>query len=212
MEKVNVELPRRLALAARAAGAQHMIHLSSFAVYGGQRWIARDVAPNPTNSYGRFKLAGDTTLQSLATASFAVTILRLPMVYAAPSLGKLGQMLKLWHRIRLLPTPAGDIARAMIGVELTAEVIVRLLAEPLDGIAFAADPRPFTYLDAANSRGGGLYRLPVPRAIGRLVERSVPSIGGRLFADSRLAAHDNLAVRYGLESQLYRDIAAANPD
>lgn len=211
---VNADLPHRLAIAAKAAGVRQLVHVSSFSVYGGAHAISCDTPEAPASDYGRSKQAGDAALLALADASFAVTILRLPLVYAPASLGKLGQLLALWTRVRVLPVPAGDIARAMIGVELSATVIARIAGEPLTGapgrIVFAADPEPFTYAAAADARRGRLYRLPVPRAWTRLAERIFPAVASRLFADSRLAEADNLAIRYGLSARLRRDIAAAD--
>jgi len=207
---VNADVPRQIAAAAKAAGVPHMIHVSSFSVYGAARRIDRETPPSPASDYGRSKLAGDTALLKLADDGFAVTILRLPLIYGADSLGKLGQLLRLWRRVRLLPVPRADVVRAMISVDLSAAILARLAATPRTGIVFAADPRPFTYRDAMQARSERLYPLPLPRPVTALVERTVPAIGNRLFVDSALAESDNLAIEYGLASQLYRDIAAAD--
>jgi len=207
---VNVDVPRQIAAAAKAADVPHMIHVSSFSVYGPARRIDRETSPSPASDYGRSKLAGDTALLKLADDRFAVTILRLPLIYGTDSLGKLGQLLRLWRRVRLLPVPSADVVRAMISVDLSAAILSRLAATPRTGIVFAADPRPFTYVDAMHARSERLYRLPLPRPVTALVERTIPTIGNRLFLDSALAESDNLAIEYGLASQLYRDIAAAD--
>lgn len=210
LKGVNVDVAVALAVAAKAAGTCHLIHVSSFSVYGGAHAIDRQTPTVPTTDYGRSKLAADAALLALADDRFKVTILRLPLIYAPGSMGRLGQLLRLWRRVRVLPVPAGDVARAMIGVDLSAQTIARLIADPRTGVVLAADPCPFTYAGAARAGGGGLYRLPIPRALARLAERVAPTISGRLFADSRLADDDNLAVRYGLVSRLHADIAAAD--
>ncbi|MCH2486794.1 MAG: NAD-dependent epimerase/dehydratase family protein [Erythrobacter sp.] len=214
LNRINCEIPRRLAAAAREAGVRHFVHISSFSVYGGAHAIDRTTDPAPASDYGRSKLAGDKALLALADDRFTVTILRLPLIYAEDVAGKLAQLLRLWARARVLPVPAGDVRRAMIGIDLSAEVIARLADEPVNAsrITFAADPLPFTYADAARARSDAktLRHFTVPRGLARLAERVVPSVGGRLFADSKLADDDNLAIRYGLTSRLYRDIAAAD--
>lgn len=209
LNRVNVDMAHRFACAAKAAGARHFIHISSFSVYGGARVVEAQTRPAPTNDYGRSKLVADTALLALADERFAVTIVRLPLIYGHDSLGKLGQVLRIWARMRVFPVPAGDVARAMIGVPLSAEVIARLSETPRTGIVFAADPQPFTYARAARARSELLRKLFIPRRFTRLFERAVPSIGARLFADSRLADVDNLAISYNLASRLYHDIAVA---
>jgi len=214
LNRINFEIPCQLAAAARDAGVRHFIHISSFSVYGRADEIGRATPTAPTGDYGRSKLAADEALLALESDRFAVTVLRLPLIYGDDVAGKLAQLLRLWARTRVLPVPTGDVRRAMIGVELSAEVIARIATQPVDAskIVFAADPRPFTYADAARARNGknALRRFPVPRGFADLVERLAPSVGGRLFADSRLADDDNLAIRYGLGSRLYHDIAAAD--
>jgi nucleoside-diphosphate-sugar epimerase len=157
LERVNVVIPGRIAAAAREAGVQQIIHVSSFSVYGGAPTIDRTTPTGPTGDYGRTKLAADRTLLALAGRGFDVAILRLPLIYTRASLGKLGRLLRLWRRARILPVPAGDIRRAMIATELAAEVIARLASiPPVTGIMFAADPEPFTYRGAARAQRDAL--------------------------------------------------------
>lgn len=211
LASINVDVACQLARRAKAAGVRHFIHISSFSVYGHARSIDRTTPSNASSAYGRSKLKADLALLAMADPSFAVTVLRLPLIYAVQSMGKLGRLLRLWSRMKVMPVPRGDVARAMIGVEMIAEIIVRLAKDPETGIVFAADPRPFTYADAARARGNGRgwRRVTIPQPIAQAVERLSPRIGGRLFGDSRLADRDNLSIRYGLTSRLYRDIAAA---
>lgn len=210
MERVNARLPIAIARAARVAGVADMIHISSFSVYGRARLIQAATLSAPTGTYGRSKLAADTALLALADDRFRVAVLRLPLVYGGRTPGKLEQLIRLWSRIRLLPVPAADVARAMISIDLSAQVVAHLIDHPRSGVVLAADPRPFTYADAAAARSG-LYRLPLPAAVTRSVERLAPGTGNRLFADSILADTDNIAVTLGLSSRLYRDIAAVAP-
>lgn len=215
MERVNTRLPIAIAQAARSAGVADMVHVSSFSVYGRVRAIDSTTATTPVDVYGRSKLEADRALLALANDRFRVSVLRLPLVYGGRVSGKLEQLIRLWSRIRLLPVPAADVTRAMISIDLSADVIARLIDKPDCGlpdgpgrVILAADPRPFTYAEAARAVGG-LYRLPLPMALTRGVERMAPGIGNRLFADSILADADNVAVTLGFSSRLYRDIAAA---
>lgn len=210
MEQVNVRMPLRLAASARDAGVRHVVHVSSFSVYGGATWIDRTTLPAPTSDYGRTKLAADEALGALPCPGFDVALLRLPLVYSPDALGKLGQLLRLWRRLRILPVPRDDVRRAMISVELAAEVVEQMITRPpTSGVLFAADPQPFTYRDAVRARGERLHGVELPQAVTRAAQRIVPTLADRLFADSQLSEVDNLAARYGLSPRLYRDIADA---
>lgn len=208
LDRVNVALPVRIAELARDAGVRQFVHVSSFSVYGNAEEINRATIPAPIGDYGRSKLAADRALMLLATPNFTVTSLRLPLVYASDTLGKLGQLIRLWSRVRFLPIPPGDINRAMIAADLAAEVLARLVSRPpIGGVLFAADPMPFTYHGAARSRTETLVALPLPSIGIAAARRLAPKYANRLLADSQLSVADNLTVDFGLSSRLYRDIA-----
>lgn len=208
MERANVEIPLRAAQAAKAAGVRRFIHISSFSVYGGAQIIDRNTPVAPATDYGRSKLMADQALQALCDERFAVTMLRLPLIYGKESLGKVGQLLRLWQRLRVFPVPANDVSRAMIGVEMSGEVVNQLCSTDSRGIVFAADPQAFSYARISHAAGGRLRIVRFPQFLSGLAERIVPSIADRLFKDSRLSDEDNLAVTYNLKSRLYKDLVA----
>lgn len=209
LHRVNETLPAGIAESARRAGVARFIHVSSFSVYGKAETVAAATPEQPGSAYGRSKLAGDRRLLALARCGFGVTVLRLPMLYEAGSLGKLGAMLRAWRRLRLMPVPRGDVRRAMIGVELAAEILARLVREPRDGVILAADPQPFSYQQARAARPEPLHPLALPVPLTALARVAAPALARRLFASSDLPARDNLAIELGLPSRLYADIAAA---
>lgn len=216
LNRVNADLPVAIAHAARERGVKHFLHISSFSVYGRARVITAATPLAPNSPYGHSKLKADQALLELANNDFRVTILRLPLIYGGRTRGKLEQLIALWLHLRVLPVPAADVRRAMIGVDLTAHVILHLLDAMQDGTAqggvvLAADPRPFTYVDAARAHTRRLYRLPLPTLLTKLAERVAPGVSERLFADSILPDTDNVAVAFGLPSRLYCDIAAVEP-
>ena len=166
--------------------------------------------PSPITEYGRSKWRADEALMRLADDDFAVSILRLPIVYDEGSLGKLGQLLKLWRRIRVLPVPAADVSRSMISASMSAEIIAHMVKTPRTGVYFGADPRPFRYQAVAELQNSNLRVLRVRPQLTDVAKALAPSIGHRLFDDSLLSDSDNLAISFGLESRLYRDIANAS--
>lgn len=209
LRRINVALPTSLAATARDRGVSRFIHVSSFSIYGDAAVIDRTTPECPTSPYGRSKCEADHALMALDAPGFATTLLRLPMLYDAGSLGKLGQLLRAWRALRFVPVPAGDVERAMIGRELAAEIVAHLIAAPRRGVVLAADPEPFAYRRAAAVRQEALGRLVLPAALTSLARRAAPALAARLLGDSRLSEQANLAIELGLASRLYADIAAA---
>ncbi|MCA9686331.1 MAG: SDR family oxidoreductase, partial [Myxococcales bacterium] len=71
-EAIHVELPRRLAAAARDAGVGHMIHVS---VAGAE------APPADAGPYLASKAAGEAAVREQASGSLGLTILRPGVVY-----------------------------------------------------------------------------------------------------------------------------------
>lgn len=208
LRRLNVDVPTGIAAAAKHAGAARMIHVSSFSVHGAASRIANDTPFAPTGVYGKTKLAAELALAAIDDDRFAISRLRLPLIYAHESPGKLGQLMRTWTRLGVWPVPPGDVRRSMISVELAAQVIEGLVDTFRSGPTFAADPMPFGYARSARARSEKLRTVTVPRPICAAAVRLAPAIGNRLFADCFLSPDDNLAIELGIESQLYRDIAA----
>jgi dTDP-4-dehydrorhamnose reductase len=76
-QKLNVDLPAALAVAAQAVGAR-LVHLSSEQVFSGERapYSAGDT-PEPVNLYGRQKVASE---QRVLAASAAAAVVRAPLL------------------------------------------------------------------------------------------------------------------------------------
>ncbi|MBB3034375.1 NAD-dependent epimerase/dehydratase family protein [Alteriqipengyuania lutimaris] len=207
LRHVNVSLPREIARHAREAGVAHFVHISSFSVYGDALLVDGSTPENPTSDYGRSKRDADDALNELSNDAFAVTCLRLPLVYSFAKPGKLGSLLRLWKKTRILPIPANDIERAMISADLSAETILGLLARPpRRGTVHAADAEPFAYRKAARA-SSGLRTVAIPEALRVPLLSITGATGKRMFGDSRLRETDNLAHEFGIPSQLYADIA-----
>ncbi len=87
LHSVNVRMTAAVALAARNAGAERFIHVSSGGVYGDGRTASphrESDAPHPGNPYERSKLAAEEALVSTLDASgVAWTILRPAGIYGA---------------------------------------------------------------------------------------------------------------------------------
>lgn len=210
LEDVNVALQAHLAAQARLAGVARFVGVASFSVFGDAARIAADVPPAPLSDYGRSKLAGEAALAALGVADFATLSVRLPAIVGAGTRGKLADLLRLWGRVGAVPVPARDVRRSMIGVELAGAVLARAALGDARGVWHAADPRPFTFADAAAALraagGGGYRRLPVPGPLVAVLGRAAPALRRSMFDDSLLDPADNAAA--DMPSTLYAEIVA----
>jgi nucleoside-diphosphate-sugar epimerase len=186
LDAVNVKGPQRLAGRAAQEGVQRFIHLSSFHVYGYAERISISTPEAPVTPYGRSKLEADKALLALGREGFAVTILRLPMLYGPRTGDNLARLAALMRRIGFFPVPRTKSLRSIHHVENLAVVLQTIVKRQMPGIQFSADPDPFTLEDMA-------------RAIGE-----VTGVGPRLV---RLPDSAFLPLRWlskGIFHQLYR--------
>lgn len=79
---VNRDLTIKIAEAAKQAGVQQFVLLSSMSVYGKTiGHITKATPSTPNNAYGDSKLQADKVILNMANESFKVAVLRPPMVY-----------------------------------------------------------------------------------------------------------------------------------
>lgn len=165
---VNVEVSRRLAEAARAAGVAHFAYLSSIKAAGERspagRALRGDDVPAPEDDYGRSKLAAERAVGEIWRDS-ALVVLRPPLVYGAGQRGNLARLCT--HLERGLPLPCAwpPNRRSLVQVDNLAEALVMALDRTHAGA------RCYTLADAHVS-GGELVRA-VARALG-VAARLVP--------------------------------------
>ncbi|QUM71308.1 NAD-dependent epimerase/dehydratase family protein [Sphingopyxis granuli] len=209
LEAANVALPQRIAQAAKAAGVQKLVQVSSFAIHGIAEHIDGDAAEAPINAYGRTKATADALLLAQAADDFAVECLRLPFMFSTTKPALLGPLLMLASRLRVLPTASyPPVQRSMISYAGAARQLVDCARTAASGKAFAADPLLFDYRLLASVLGeeAGLKvrLLPVPAPIVAGVNRLLPAVGRRLFRSSILDARLNRGdgETLGLEEEL----------
>jgi UDP-glucose 4-epimerase len=178
-DRVNRAAAVRLADAARAAGARFLFASSVRAQSGpaAEHVLTEDDEPNPTDAYGRSKLAAEREIAALG-GDYA--ILRPALTYGRGVGGNMGALVRL-ARSRL-PLPFGGIhnARSLLAVEnLIDAMLVVLTSDAARGGTFlVADPAPLSLADViahlrrGAGRGPGLFPLPEP-----LLRRVMKSIG-----------------------------------
>jgi UDP-glucose 4-epimerase len=176
---LNTEATIGLARAARRAGAKRFVFLSSIRAQSGptaETVLTEADDPNPTDAYGRSKLAAE---RGLAELDLDWISLRAALVYGPGVKGNIAQLMRL---ARLpLPLPLRSIGgrRSLLALEnLSAAIeVVLTTSGPLRRPFIAADREVLTIDEMIAAMRDGLGRRPnvfaVSPALLRLLFRSI---------------------------------------
>jgi nucleoside-diphosphate-sugar epimerase len=168
---LNTESTVALARAAQRAGIRRFIFLSSIRAQCGQSAEAvqtEDLPPQPTDAYGRSKLAAE---QGLAELDIDWAALRLVVVYGQGVKGNMAQLARLARLPLPLPLAGLDARRSLLSVDNLVAAIATVLAapQPLRRPLIVADPEPLTLPGMIAALRHGLGRrsglFPVPPAL-----------------------------------------------
>lgn len=178
-DRVNHRATDKLAQAAFAFG-KHLVFVSSIAAQCGSfsdHELTEDDPPNPTNGYGRSKLAAE---QSIRAAGISFTILRPVVIYGAGEKGNFS----LIHKIARLPIPlplgALTAERSVLSVQNFNSAVAVVLADPrARGETYiVSNPTPLSVsnivLRYRTSLNRSPWLIPIPE---RWVERSLKVLG-----------------------------------
>lgn len=144
MEEANVTGPLRLAKLAKACGVRQFVQLSSFSIYGHAERICGDTPEAPVTDYGRSKQRADAGLQELQSDGFAVTLLRVPMLYGNGAGDKILKLANAMISTGFWPVPKTPRCRSFLHVDNLAALAGTLLRKPVAGACFGADADSFT--------------------------------------------------------------------
>ena len=186
---LNVEATIGLARAAQRAGVRRFVFISSIRAQAGPtdpRPLTEEMEPQPTDAFGRSKLAAE---QGLATVGLDWVALRLATVYGPGVTGNMARLIRLARSPLPLPFGALTARRSLLSLDnLAAAVDCVLKVEgPLRRPLIAADPQPLTVGDLIAAMRRGLGRrpglIPVPPSLLAAMLRAT----GRADAYERLA-------------------------
>ena len=168
---LNVEATIGLARAAQRAGARRFVFISSLRAQAGAsdpRVLTEEMEPQPTDAFGRSKLAAE---RGLAEVGIDWVALRLATVYGPGVTGNMARLIRLARSPLPLPFGALTARRSLLSLDnLAAAVDCVLKVEgPLRRVLIAADPRPLTLGEMVAAMRRGLNRrpgvVPVPSSI-----------------------------------------------
>jgi UDP-glucose 4-epimerase len=192
---LNTQATIGLARAAQRAGARRFVFLSSIRAQSGptaDHVLTEELAPQPTDAYGRSKLAAE---QGLAELDLDWVALRLVLVYGAGVKGNMAQLVKLARAPYPLPLGALKAPRSLLALDNLVAAVDAVLTTPgrLRRPLIVADPEPLTIPDMIAAMRHGLRRRPglIPVPLG-LLEAAMRAMGraevyqrlaGKLVAD-----------------------------
>ena len=184
---VNYKLTRQLADRAKQQGVRQFIYISSTKVYGDDiRETLDEQSPcRPTDAYGASKLQAEQYIQSIGDASFAVAIVRPPLVYGPGVKGNMARLLQLADKNYPLPFGNSRNARSMVFVDNLLELINRIIEQKADGIFVAGDRQPLAtdallgLIRKELGKSRRLFTVPGPLRAGIRIIR--PALYTRLF-------------------------------
>lgn len=138
--KVNRDLAVETAVKAKADGVKQFIFLSSMSVYGMEEGaINFNTLTIPTSNYGKSKLEAERELEHLNSDSFAVAILRPPMVYGDGCKGNYQFLIKLANVMPFFPNYRNK--RSMISIERLSLHIKDLIDNGTGGLILPQDEK-----------------------------------------------------------------------
>ncbi len=218
---LNTEATVGLARAAQRAGVRRFVFLSSIRAQSGptaEAVLTEELPPQPTDAYGRSKLAAE---QGLAALDLDWVALRPALVYGPGVKGNMAELMRLARLPVPLPLGALKARRSLLALDNLVEALVTVLAarERLARPLIVADPEPVTIPEMIAALRQGLGRrpglLPVPAALIRAALRAAgraelyDRLAGSLVADpavlARLGWVPRVTTREGLAA-LMRDL------
>jgi UDP-glucose 4-epimerase len=194
-DRVNRAATAGLAGAAAGAGIRRLVFVSSIRAQAGaasERVLTETDPPQPTDAYGRSKLAAE---EAVRASNVPFTVLRPVLIYGAGVKGNLASLVELAQSPWPLPFGALHNRRSMLARENLVAAIHLALAEPATAgkTYVAADPGALTVAQIVGALRAGLGRrpglIPVPAALMAMPLKATgrahlwERIGGELVAD-----------------------------
>jgi nucleoside-diphosphate-sugar epimerase len=197
-----------LARAAHRAGVRRFVFLSSVRAQSGPastEVLTEAMSPEPTDAYGRSKLAAE---RGLADVDLDWVALRLVTVYGSGMVGNLARLVSLARSP--LPLPLGGLTarRSLLSVDNLASAIALLVQGPetLRRPLIIADPEPLTLPEMIAALRRGLGRRPAVFPLpAKLFEMGLDALGrtsDQRFATGSLVADPAALIGLGWKPEL----------
>lgn len=223
---VNRDLAVRLAEAARSAGVERFVQVSSVAALASRTrpgvLVGDDDAPAPSSPYGKAKLEADIKLAEMTTPDFRPISLRPPAIYGprAPAwFGALDRAARAG-----LPLPLGRIVnhRSFVFVGNVADAIATALARDVTGAFIVTEGPPvstalfYERLTQLYGHRGRVWSFP-PALIASTVRlvlgfRAESLLGNAAFDGSEFPATTGWSPPFSMDQGLRITVAGNNAE
>ena len=186
---LNTEATLGLARAAKRAGARRFVFLSSIRAQAGpttERVLTEQQEPQPTDAYGRSKLAAE---QGLAELDLDWIALRLVLVYGPGVKGNMAELVRLARSPYPLPVGGLTGRRSLLALDNLAAAVGTVLSAPapLRRPLIVTDPTPLTIPEMIAALRRGLGRRPGLIPIPQCLLEAALRASGRAEIAQRLA-------------------------
>ncbi|GAL08832.1 UDP-glucose 4-epimerase [Photobacterium aphoticum] len=185
--EVNTEGTIHLASEAIKAGVKRFVFVSSIGVNGTSTHdeaFTVQSSPKPHNTYAESKFRAESGLFELAKNSgLEVVVIRPTLVYGKNAPGNFGSLIRLIHKLPLLPFGFADNRRDFISVENLADLLITCAIHPkaAGNIFLASDGEAVSIKDfttaIALGLGKTLIQLPIPicfmRLVGKILNKTI---------------------------------------
>ena len=193
-QQVNVALTLALARRAKALGARQFLFVSTVKVYGESSPPGvplNEKSPcQPLDAYGRSKAEAEEGLHSLADETFAVTVLRIPLVCGPGVKGNLRRLIGLVRKVPLLPLGGIENRRSLLTLTTLRQALERLIESRMGGTFLIADHPALStselVMRIGRASGRVPFLLPIPLWLRQLAEVWRPALANRLFGSLEL--------------------------
>ena len=145
LDSVNADLAYEIGKKARGEGVGHLAFLSTSDVYAKsdsadpRAMVDESTRPQPQSAYGKSKLKAEKMLRELESADFAVSLLRLPMVYGPNcTRGSFASLARLAAKTPVFPNVQN--ARSTLFTGNLAELVGVLSVTRDRGVFLPQDP------------------------------------------------------------------------
>lgn len=193
---INVDVSKKIALAARHSGVRRFVYISTVKVNGeytgiGEKFSGID-QPSPQGAYGRSKYQAEKILQEVFHGSDTeLVIIRPPLVYGPGVSANFKKLVWLAGLPFPLPFAAVKNKRDMVSVLNLCELIVLCCSHPdaPTRVWMVADAEPYslagliTEMRAINARPPGLFAVPMILLKQLLILFRMSALSGRLLSD-----------------------------